>query len=108
MSSNVVYKFTCKHDAEVSYIGKTKRHLSARIEEHLALQVKTEGDSQIKKHLSECVHCSGSDIDSFEVVKNTNSSFDVIIYEALLIKKCKPSLNVQLHKSGSFYTCKVY
>ena len=48
------------------------------------------------------------DIDSFKVVKNTNSSFDVIIYEALLIKKCKPSLNVQLHKSGSFYTCKVY
>ena len=106
--ANVVYKFTCKHDAEVSYIGKTKRHLAARVEEHLSLQAKTEGDSQIKKHLSECRHCSGTNLDSFEVIKNTNSSFDVLIYEALCIKKCKPSLNIQLHKSGSFYTCKVY
>ena len=108
LMSNVVYKFTCKHEAEVSYVGKTKRHLAVRVGEHLSQEESTEGDSQIKKHLSECVYCSNSNIDSFEIVKSTSSSFDVLIFEALMIKKLKPSLNVQLHKSGSFYTCKVY
>ena len=29
--SNVVYKFTCKHDANISYLGKTKRHMITRV-----------------------------------------------------------------------------
>ena len=35
--SNVVYKFTCQHDAETTYIGKTKRHLIVRDIEHMAI-----------------------------------------------------------------------
>ena len=106
--SNVVYKFTCRHDAEIFYIGKTKRHFITRAEEHTSLKDETEGDSQVKKHLAECEHCSQVNLDSFEIFKKATSSFDVIIYEGLLIKKYKPTLNKQLFKSGSFYTFKAF
>ena len=106
--SNAVYKFTCQHGAELTYIGKTKRHLVTRVEEHLSSNDEADSDSQIKKHISKCQHCSQSDLDSFEVIKKTRSSYEVLIYEALLIKKFRPRLNKQLHQSGSFYTCKVF
>ena len=35
--SNVVDKFSCQNDSELSYIGETKRHLVIRSEEHLDL-----------------------------------------------------------------------
>ena len=34
-----MYKCTCQRDAGISYLGKTKRHLTTRIEEHLDLVV---------------------------------------------------------------------
>ena len=108
LESNVIYKFTCRHDADVSYIGKTKRHLFTRIAEHTSTGLKDEGDSAVKKHIAECQYCSQNNVDLFEIIKKTQTSFDVLIYEALLIKKYKPSLNKQLFKSGSFYTCKVF
>ena len=108
LESNVIYKFTCRHDADVSYIGKTKRHLVTRIAEHTSTGLKDEGDSAVKKHIAECQYCSQNNVDLFEIIKKTQTSFDVLIYEALLIKKYKPSLNKQLFKSGSFYTCKVF
>ena len=102
--SNVIYKYTCKHDAEVFYIGKTKRPLITRVEEHIA----PEGSSEITKHISQCMHCSQANIDSFQILKKTNSNFEALIFEGLLIKKHQPTLNKQLFKSGSFYTCRVY
>ena len=36
--SNVIYKFSCQNDSELSYIGETKRHLVIRAEEHLDLE----------------------------------------------------------------------
>ena len=53
---DVVHKFTCRHDAETFYIGKTKRHFITRFEEHTSLKNEAEGDSQVKKHLAECEH----------------------------------------------------
>ena len=102
--SNVIYKYTCRHDAEVFYVGKTKRHLITRIDEHLS----PEGTSEVTKHISECPYCSQANIDSFEILKKTNSNFDCVISESLLIKKLHPPLNKQLFQSGSFYTLKVY
>ena len=32
--SNVVYKFTCSRDENISYLGETQRHLFKRISEH--------------------------------------------------------------------------
>ena len=34
LKANVVYKFDCLCDINISYIGKTKRHLATRIKEH--------------------------------------------------------------------------
>ena len=34
LNSNVVYKFTCSHDVNVTYIGTSARHLSIRAGEH--------------------------------------------------------------------------
>ena len=36
--SNVVHKFFCSCDANMSYIGTTARHLATRIQEHLQLR----------------------------------------------------------------------
>ena len=33
--SNVVYKFTCSSDTNITYIGMIARHLDVRVEEHL-------------------------------------------------------------------------
>ena len=35
LRANVVYKYTCLHDADITYIGKTKRHLAIRMKEHV-------------------------------------------------------------------------
>ena len=35
ITSNIVYKYSCSHCEEVSYVGLTSRHLKARVSEHL-------------------------------------------------------------------------
>ena len=40
LMSNVVYKFNCSCDADLSYIGMTTRHLSVRVREHLTQKSK--------------------------------------------------------------------
>ena len=65
--SNVVYKFTSLCDTNVTYIGKTKRHLITRCLEHLELDKPEQ--SEIKKHLKKCQICKVSNIDSFEILK---------------------------------------
>ena len=67
-----------------------------------------EGTSEVTKHISECDYCSQANIDAFEILKKTNSNFECLIYESLLIKKLHPPLNKQLFQSGSLYTLKVY
>ena len=107
--SNVVYKFTCRQDADVSYIGETKRHLITRVKEHLALNNFT-NKSQIKSHLrSNCNECKlNSSIDSFKVLKRCRSHFDVVIHEALIIRRNNPQLNKQLFNNGSLYTLRIF
>ena len=52
LQSSVVYQITCA-GCNACYIGKTKRHLKTRIEEHF----RKERNSQILKHLQENPHC---------------------------------------------------
>ena len=35
--SNAIHQSKCQRDAEVSYIGETKRRLMTRVKEHLAI-----------------------------------------------------------------------
>ena len=52
--SNVVYQFKCQRDAEVSYIGETKRHLITRAKEHLAVY-NSNMKSEVKFHVLNCM-----------------------------------------------------
>ena len=48
--SNVVYKFTCSCDTNITYIGMTTIHLGVRVEEHLH----SKKDSAVQKHINVC------------------------------------------------------
>ena len=54
--SNVVYKFKCKLDANISYHGKTKRHLTTRVAEHGDLKA-GEKKTAVASHIVECPTC---------------------------------------------------
>ena len=87
------------------YLGKTKRHLITRIEEH-----KKQDTSAIHKHLSNCGDCqkSGVDISKFEIITTGRSDFEVTIKEALYIKKLNPVLNKQLFQKGASHLLELF
>ena len=90
--SNVVYKFTCTRDENITYIGESKRQLYQRIKDHC----EKDKNSAIFGHLYECANCQDEDIISrFEILK-CGSSMNILSLEAILITKLRPSLNTQL------------
>ena len=106
--SNVIYKFTCQGDPGVSYIGETKRHLITRMKEHLAIN-NSYRNSEVKTHIINCQTCCNNvKYDSFKVIKKCQNSFNVLIHEALLIRRHSPSLNKQLFFNGSLFTLKIF
>ena len=88
LCSNVIYKFTCSCDSNLTYIGKSTQHLSTRVGEHLNV-VSQHENSAIKQHILSCTVCSNmlNDLNSFEVLKQCKSDFQAKIHEASLIKK---------------------
>ena len=106
LTSNVVYTFTGLCDTNLSYIGKTKRHLVTRCIEHLDLEASHKGE--VKEHLKFCPICQNSKPEHFKILKKCRSDQDCKIYEALFIKTFVPPLNKNLFNSGSLYTLKVY
>ena len=60
LNSNVVYKFTCSRDVNVTYIGTSARHLSIRAGEHL--NVSRSRKSAIKEHIKNAVRAKLSRI----------------------------------------------
>ena len=109
LCSNVVYKFTCSCDSNLTYIGKSTGYLSTRVGEHLNVASQHE-NSAIKQHIFSCTVCYDvrHDLNSFEVLKQCKSDFQTTIYEALLIKKHRPSFNKQLHANGSSFLLNIY
>ena len=103
LRANVVYHFQCSCDKNLSYIGKTKRHLAVRAKEHL------EGRTAISNHLDSCHMCkASSSLDDFFVLASGTSDLDIKIKEALYIKKQKPSLNSQLYENGASFLLHVF
>ena len=97
LSANVVYKFTCSLDARTSYIGKTERHLVARMEEYL----NPKKDSAVTKHISQCITCyNNASFDNFSIIQRCQSALASIFHETLCIRRYKPSLNIQLPNNG--------
>ena len=109
LCSNVVYKFTCSCDSNLTYIGKSTRHSSTRVGEHLIVASQHE-NSAIKQQILSCTVCSNvrHDVNSFEVLKQCKSHFQAKIHEALSIKKHRPSLNKQLYAHGSSFLLNVF
>jgi hypothetical protein len=95
LCSNLVYKFSCG-SCNVSYIGKTNRHLKVRACEHLgitpikeqrSINIKT---SAINDHLLFCNH--ESDFSNFSIIANEPNRWRLLLKEGILISKQKPFL----------------
>ena len=91
LKSFVVYKFVCAGCQSV-YIGKTKRHLSTIINEHLVTHKK----SHIFKHLLEKSACKIlCDEKCFAIIDSVSFLFRLRLKDALHITWLKPNLNKQ-------------
>ena len=98
--SNVVYQYTCPCDRGTTYLGMTTRQLFVRIGDHLD---RTK-NSAVTSHLAQCRICRDTipKHRNFKIVTKCRSERETEIKEAMLIRKCKPSLNVQM---GTFQGC---
>ena len=101
--SNVVYKFACSYDMNVTYVGTTTRHLSVRVGEHLH----SKKNSAVLKHINVCQPCKDNKhlFDNFSILITCNTQFSTKIQEALLIKKHNPKLNTQSYANMVLLFC---
>ena len=83
----VVYEFQC-YSCDSNYIGYMSRHLHLRIEEHKY--------SVIGKHLQDKHNQRPTNLhEQFTILKKCHGKFECLIYEMLLIRKKRPTLNTQ-------------
>ena len=101
MLANVVYKFNCSRDADLSYIGKTKRHLVTKVREHS----KSASASAVCEHLEGCDACKSeySVEKNIKILDKGKNDFEITIKESLQIKTNKPPLNKKPYDSGYFF-----
>ena len=96
LRSNLVYKFSCG-DCNVTYYGKTERHLKVRASEHLGFtpltgkRVTNLKPSAISDHLLLTGH--HGDYDNFTVLSHDANGFKLLIKESILISRDSPILN---------------
>ena len=104
--SNIVYKFCCPCDEDMSYIGMTVRQWFVRIEEHFC-----SSNSAMRTHLRQCRPCriSNPKSQNFTTLKSCRTERDTEIREAMMIRRDKPRLNVQLGAfQGSSFLLRVF
>ena len=106
--SNVVYQFNCAENAQVSYIGYTKRHLISRFAEHTVPKVAKK--SHVFAHIKQCVSCKGKthDVRDLKVLQRCADETECKIAEAFHIKKSRPVINKQLFAQGSSLILRVW
>ena len=103
--ANVVYQFKCLCDTtNLTYIGKTSRHLATRVKEHSTKL------SAIRDHLSTCRACQQhySWAKSYSIVESEENDYDIRVKEPILIKSHKPNLNKQLATNGTSFMLKIF
>ena len=101
LRSYVVYKFVCG-SCKADYIGRTKRHLSTRIKEHL----ETDKKLHVYKHLNESQRCKAlSNNDCFSILDfyYATTQYSLSIKEGMHIGWQKPVLN----KHVDFLACSI-
>ena len=108
LKSCVIYKFPCLNDSDTAYIGKTKRHITIRANEHVT--PKESPKSEIKNHIFECNTCKNSQlsVENFTILKQCKNDYTCRITEALFIKKFRPQLNKQKLTKGQSYFLRVF
>jgi hypothetical protein len=92
--SMVIYKISCKQ-CDATYIGKTERILSYRLNEHSKSKT-----SAIYQHSTDTGH--QMNFDNPEIIDNASNDLKLRIKELLHILKKKPSLNKQLNDQSQF------
>ena len=102
LKSCVVYEFTCLGDPSSQYIGKTKRRLQQRIEEHRST------DTAVYKHINTCNHCTYDISNQFRIRYKGNSNYHINVVEALMIKEYQPKINHTADYNGMSYLLKVF
>ena len=81
LMSNVVYKFNCSCDTDLSYIGMTTRHLSVRVREHFHSKVR----SAVGKHIDNCHVCKEKPVgvNDFKIMRACSTEYNIKIQETL-------------------------
>ena len=98
----VVYHYKCGL-GDANYVGYTCRHLYQCIEEH-------KGSSSTGNHIKGQHGTVPSDIyHDFKILRRCQSKFDCLIYEMLVIKELKPTLNKQPDSiRAKLYLCSIF
>ena len=84
----------------------TRRHLFTRVNEHLT----SDKSSHIYKHLSESLNCRLlNSLNSFKILDQSSTEYELRIKEALYIQLNKPSLNKQVkHVNLIYFLCNFF
>ena len=99
LRSSLVYQYKCG-SCNASYIGKTLRNLSLRIDEHKGISFRTKRplsspmQSAIREHSINHDHPIMNE--NFQILDTSNSSNDLSILESVWIWKTRPTLNEYL------------
>ena len=88
LKSKVVYGIHCS-GCEDFYVGKTKRHLITRFNEHTDFR----NTSAVTRHLIDTDHVVNLDDVKILAIGNSDDENELYIKETFVIKQLKPSLN---------------
>ena len=107
LRSGVVYLFKSR-SCNASYVGQTTHHLHTRFSEHFGIspltgnQVSHPALSSIFAHINATGHTPN--LEDFKIISSSNDSYELSIYESLLINKYKLHLKPAAH----WQTCCAY
>ena len=87
--ANVVYGVYCT-DCQEYYVGKTKRHLKKRFDEHRDIRKPTTVSNHTMKNNHDVLFAN------VKIMAHGNSDLELLIKESLIIKQLKPSLNANV------------
>ena len=93
--SHLVYKCLCSN-CNVTYYGKTERHLNVRSSEHISISYLTGKrieckPSAVSDHL--ILHKHDSDFKDFNILCRDNNGFILLLKESILLSRDSPLLN---------------
>jgi len=96
--SLVIYRIKCE-TCDADYIGKSKRILLLRIDEH---NDEKKNQSAVQVHRSE-YPTHNINANNIEILDKADTDYKLRLKEMMHINKLKPSLNIQLsQKEGQF------